>query len=366
MTLTDSAIEDADFTGAAFWGTALLDMDLSRVHGLEATKHFGPSRIDINTLEKSRKSVPHLFWQRAGLPSTLTAYLDSLFDNAIDFYSCFISYAEQDSDFAERLYEDLTNNGLRCYKWDHDARTGQPLWDEIDSAIRMYDRLIVILSENSLKSPAVQREIERAIQCQDRLNLREHNLNTSECTSVLFPVRLDDHVFAWDHYRQADLVSHVIADARGWRESEEKYQAVLEGILKDLARETEAHGMKTSHIPEPTISWPGPPRGDTGQRVVMVTPVEHRQAANQLAEQLDPEIGGEQTFSVALSPTGDEPATHFACNGRFSRLTVTRFQNKLPEVAPGARVFEIPDNNPGEGFRNILKELGLVRWGDRM
>ncbi|MGO8788709.1 MAG: TIR domain-containing protein [Terriglobia bacterium] len=57
------------------------------------------------------------------------------------------------------------------------------------AGIRHYDKLVVICSKNSLQSLPVIREIERALQKQDR----EHN-------NVLFPIRIDDYLFdKWDH-----------------------------------------------------------------------------------------------------------------------------------------------------------------------
>jgi hypothetical protein len=49
-----------------------------------------------------------------GLPDRLIEYLPSLFDQAIQFYSCFISYSSKDQDFADRIHADLQNNGVRC------------------------------------------------------------------------------------------------------------------------------------------------------------------------------------------------------------------------------------------------------------
>ena len=38
------------------------------------------------------------------------------------------------------------------------ARTGRNLWNEIDEAIRKYEKLVLIASESSLTSPAVNRQ----------------------------------------------------------------------------------------------------------------------------------------------------------------------------------------------------------------
>ena len=115
------------------------------------------------------------------------------------------SYSPQDDDFAQRLYADLQAKDIRCWKFDENAKWGEPVWGEIDTAIRHYDKLVVICSKHSLQSPPVIREIERALQKKDR----EHR-------NVLFPIRIDDYLFEeWDHPRKADVVSKVIGDFRG-------------------------------------------------------------------------------------------------------------------------------------------------------
>jgi hypothetical protein len=65
---------------------------------------------------------------------------------------------------------------------------------------------VVICSKHSLQSPPVIREIERALQKEDR-----------ERRNVLFPISVDDYLLKnWDHPRKADVVSKVIGDFRGW------------------------------------------------------------------------------------------------------------------------------------------------------
>ena len=66
-------------------------------------------------------------------------------------------------------------------------------------------RKLTICSEHSLESPPVIREIERALQKEDR----DHK-------NVLFPIRIDYYLFdEWEHPRKADVVTKVIGDFRG-------------------------------------------------------------------------------------------------------------------------------------------------------
>ncbi len=114
------------------------------------------------------------------------------------------SVSTKDEESAQRLYADLQARNVRCWKFDENAKWGEPVWGEIDTAIRHYDKLVVICSQHSLETPPVIREIERALQKEDR----EHK-------NVLFPVRIDDYLLKkWDHPRKADVVSKVIGDFR--------------------------------------------------------------------------------------------------------------------------------------------------------
>jgi hypothetical protein len=61
----------------------------------------------------------------------LIEYLPSLFNRAIQYYSCFISYSTKDQDFADRIYTDLQQNGVRCWFAPHDLPIGGKILDEI-------------------------------------------------------------------------------------------------------------------------------------------------------------------------------------------------------------------------------------------
>lgn len=150
-------------------------------------------------------------------------------------HSCFLSYSNADDVFATKLYEDLIRNGILCWKWNLDARTGNALWGEIDHAIRKTDKLLLIASKSSLTSPAVNREIERAIHQEDERAAGRLSGHFSGDTDVLFPVRLDDFIFdGWRHARKADVVRKVVADARGWDLDASVYAAVLERLVRDI------------------------------------------------------------------------------------------------------------------------------------
>jgi hypothetical protein len=115
----------------------------------------------------------------------LIDYLPSLRGDPIQFYSCFISYSAKDQVFAERLHADVQNKGVRCWFAPHDLPIGAKTWDEIDEAIRLRDKLLVVLSRAALDSDWVEDEVTKAY-AEERTRKEV----------VLFPIRIDNTVMS--------------------------------------------------------------------------------------------------------------------------------------------------------------------------
>ena len=90
--------------------------------------------------------------------------MHSLVGKPIEYYSVFISYSSKDEEFARRLYNDLQGARVRCWFALEDLKTGDKFWERIDVGIRMYDKLLVILSEDSIDSPWVEEEVTSALE----------------------------------------------------------------------------------------------------------------------------------------------------------------------------------------------------------
>ena len=106
-------------------------------------------------------------------------------DPLIQFYSCFISYASKDNSFAERLYADLQNTGVRCWFARKHMKIGDRIRDTIDQQIRLREKLLVILSSASIASPWVEDEVEAAL---------EEERTSPERRTVLVPIKIDNAV----------------------------------------------------------------------------------------------------------------------------------------------------------------------------
>lgn len=225
--LHNANLSNANLKETFFGRTILGNTNLRSVKNIEHANHVEPSIIDHRTIAIS-ESLPVTFLRGCGLSDDLIEYYRFTKATLSNFYKCFISFTEADDEISEKLYNNLQDKGIRCWRWKEDAKIGQTLLSSIDQAVRDYDKLIVICSKDSLQSPVVLREIERALQKEDML-LKQDKVN-----EVLFPIRLDDFVFdKWQHYRKADVIQKNIGDFRNWKNSK-SYESALERLVRDL------------------------------------------------------------------------------------------------------------------------------------
>jgi uncharacterized protein YjbI with pentapeptide repeats len=233
--LSRANLSGANLTGASMDGTTFGDNDLSDVKGLETVQHHGPSTIGIDTIYRSHGKIPLAFLRGAGVPDNFIEYMGSLTGKALEFYSCFISYSTKDQEFADRLYADLQNKGVRCWFAPHDIQAGKKIHEQIDEAIRSYERLLLILSPNSMKSPWVKTEIRKA---------RKREIE--EKRRVLFPVSIVPFtdIRAWESFyadEGIDLAEEIreyyIPDFSDWEKDHDSYLKGLKKLLDGLNAE---------------------------------------------------------------------------------------------------------------------------------
>jgi uncharacterized protein YjbI with pentapeptide repeats len=220
--LTRANLSGANFHEVRLLETVFANVDLSAVTGLETCRHTGPSIIDYRTLQRSGP-LPLAFLRGVGLPESFIEYLPSLLNQPIQMYSCFISYSGKDQDFAERLHADLQNKEVRCWFAPHDLPIGAKTWDAIDEAIKLRDKLLLILSGNSIASDWVEDEVNKAFaEERDRKQ------------PVLFPVRIDDTVMETpEPWARKLRDQRNIGDFRKWKDHD-AYQKALERLIRDL------------------------------------------------------------------------------------------------------------------------------------
>jgi hypothetical protein len=223
-------LRNANLAGATLGFTLFGNTNLTGAEGLDSCQHLGPSVVDYQTLAKSWP-LSLAFLRGCGLPETFLEYVPSLLSRPIQFYSCFISYSTMDQDFADRLYADLQIKGVRCWFAREDLKIGDRFRQRIDEAIRLHDKLLVILSANSVKSDWVREEVESCLERERR-----------EKRSLLFPVRLDETVMESQEAWAASIRrQRHIGDFRAWKDHD-SYWKGFERLLRDLRTGSEAPG----------------------------------------------------------------------------------------------------------------------------
>ncbi len=224
--LRGSVLDMANLEGAALRGTIFVDVDLRGVQGLNTVHHVGPSSIGVDTIYRSKGKIPEVFLRGVGVPDSLITYVLSLTGEAIQYYSCFISYSHLDESFARQLYADLQSRGVRCWFAPEDMKIGKKIRSTIDLSIRVHDKLLIILSKHSINSNWVEKEVETAFEEECKRN-----------QTVLFPVRLDEAVMETDQAWAADIRrTRHIGDFHRWKDHD-AYQQAFERLLRDLKAE---------------------------------------------------------------------------------------------------------------------------------
>ncbi|NQS97149.1 MAG: toll/interleukin-1 receptor domain-containing protein [candidate division Zixibacteria bacterium] len=217
-----TSLEEADFQEALLLSTIFSNVDLTGVKNIETCKHFGPSSVDYATLRKSWP-LPDAFLRGVGFPDQWIDFFHDTLSQPIQFYSAFISYSRKDGEFVDRLYNDLQGSGVRCWLDTKDLPWGAKTRDEIHLQIRTREKVILVLSENSINSDWVEREIE--------LTLAEERRRGD---TILLPFRIDNKVGETDIPFAMDIwLSRNVGDFREWK-NHNKYREAFEQLLKWL------------------------------------------------------------------------------------------------------------------------------------
>jgi uncharacterized protein YjbI with pentapeptide repeats len=229
--LRESDLAGADLSRAFVGKTVFADVDLSRAKGLETVEHLSPSSIGIDTIYKSKGKIPHVFLRGTGVPENFIEYMASLVGSGIEFYSLFISYSTKDQEFAERLHTDLQAKGVRCWFAPHDLRGGKKVHRQIDEAIRVYDKLLLILSPASMASEWVRTEIAIA-----------RKREVEQKREVLFPIGLCpfETIRKWEYFDSdigkdsaREIREFHIPDFSKWKDHD-SYRLAFDRLLDDL------------------------------------------------------------------------------------------------------------------------------------
>lgn len=223
-TFLGSILKNASFTNAELTEVTFADTHMGSARGLETAKVLGIS-IGIDTFFQSGGLSDDIL-RMARTPEEFISYASSLVGKPIEYYSCFISYSGNDDEFAHRLHDGLQGKKIRTWFAPEDLKIGDRFRSRIDESIRIHDKLVLILSEHSINSAWVRREVETALDREDR-----------EKRDVLFPIRVDDTIFR-SKEPWADEIRRTrhIGDFCNWKNHDD-YTKAFKRLVKDLKKE---------------------------------------------------------------------------------------------------------------------------------
>ena len=223
-------LSGAHMTKAVFYETVLGDTDLTGVLDLESCLHHGPSTIDHRTITKSG-SLPMEFLRGCGLPDALISHYLVFANRGMPNPTCLISFSRQDQEFAYQLHADLQDHGIRCWLVPENLKGGKDLQIQLSNAIGREDKLILVLSDQSMTSEWIAQEL-KALREQEK---QEHR-------RLLYPVSLANPsmIQSWTLMEPGSFVN-LAKELRKYpipnfsdREHEASYQVAFKQLLRDL------------------------------------------------------------------------------------------------------------------------------------
>jgi uncharacterized protein YjbI with pentapeptide repeats len=227
---TWASLRKADLSNTRLFETVFGSTDLRDTKGLENCIFDGPCTLDHRTIQLSG-GLPRPFLRGCGLPDSLIEYLPSHLEEAIQFFSCFISYSHADKSFARLLHDTLQGRGVRCWLDEKQMLPGDDIYEQVDRAIRQWDKILLCCSEASLTSWWVDNEIGTALEREQQLTKER-----GKKVQAIIPLNLDGYIFGngWKSGYRAQIRRRLAADFRGWDGTHKTFESAVEMVIHAL------------------------------------------------------------------------------------------------------------------------------------
>jgi hypothetical protein len=148
----------------------------------------------------------------------------------LEFYSCFLRYADADIEFAFRLASDLQDVGIACWLDRAYSPFSGNISEDLHRKLADQDKLLLVLSENSVGSSWVKEELRQVTE-----------LEGERRQDIVVPIGIDNSVFASASSLVRELLGErPIRNFTSWAD-ENTYRQSLRRLVRDLTFSA-AHG----------------------------------------------------------------------------------------------------------------------------
>lgn len=224
----ETNISDSILFGNVFGNSTLSRLKLSTCKEFQGSSRLGANSIDLISIRDTRKAERKNLLN-LDVPELAIDYIDSIMTKeVIRMHSCFISYSDKDKAFAEKLFERLQGNNVKCWYAPEHLKIGDQIRSSIDGAIDVHDKLLLVLSRSSMSSQWVEQEVESALS-KERATKK----------TVLFPISIDTAFKGTEIKGWPALLKNTrnIGDFQKWRKGDDEFESCLSRLLRDLKHE---------------------------------------------------------------------------------------------------------------------------------
>ena len=262
------------------------------------------------------------------------------------FQNVFISYGRADSkDFAVKLYQNLSDRGLKVWFDFQDIPLGVDFQNQIDDGIEKADNFLFIIAPHSINSPYCRKEIELAVKCHKRIIPLLHVEQISRQTwQQRYPQGTDAD---WEAYQAKGLDSsypnmHPEISKINWvyfREGIDDFDKSLSGLLEIFQRHNSYVHQHTQFLAK-ALEWE---RQQKQSRYLLVG-----QDKQQAQEWLKVRFKNEQP-----------PCTPTDLHCEYITESIKNAQNLMTQVF---LAYAHSDQPVMEKIRNSLRRSGFTVW----
>ena len=216
------------FDNAVLYNTVFSLTSLEGCLNLDKVIVHGECSIDFQTLRNS-PNISKTFLRKIGLPELYIDYLPDFYDDkGLNLHPAFLSHSSENKEFARKLYNTLIDKGVLVWFDEKKFVAGDRLYETLSKSIDVYDKMILVCSEESLTSKWVIRELRKARKKEERLYKE-----TGKELDVLIPISLDGYLFEWDNENQDFITERIVGDFSNWKD-EQEFEKEVDKLVRAL------------------------------------------------------------------------------------------------------------------------------------